>query len=445
MHEIISLHIGQSGIQIGNLCWELFCLEHGIQKDATLSEANSIDNSCLNSFFSKNASEEYESRSLFIDSDPSSIEHVKRSQYAKIYDSNNFINLNRGSTASFSRGYNSNTIDPIIQSLRKEAEKCSNLQGFLIYHSLGGGTGSGLTSIIQQKLSSEYEKKTKINIAVFPDGPLSIGTVEPYNSILATHATMDHSDCMLLFDNQAIGSIFKRNFAIERPQFLNVNQTISHVVSSLTSSIRFDGTFNSSLNVIVSNLVPYHRTHFLSESFSPLVPQNDDTASSNKTPHLAQLVYSALQSQNQLANCNVENSKYMACSVMCHGDNKPKDLSATVATVRFKIRTEFVDWFSIGTRFGMDFRPPVVFPESDIAKFSRSVCILSNSTGMRETWSRLRQKFDLLYSKRAFVHWYLKDGMNEEEFKEARDDLVLLEDEYNEMETYEEDEIEEDQ
>lgn len=31
MRECVSLHIGQAGIQVGNACWELYCLEHGIQ------------------------------------------------------------------------------------------------------------------------------------------------------------------------------------------------------------------------------------------------------------------------------------------------------------------------------------------------------------------------------------------------------------------------------
>lgn len=36
MREIISIHIGQAGIQVGNACWELYCLEHGIQPDGMM-------------------------------------------------------------------------------------------------------------------------------------------------------------------------------------------------------------------------------------------------------------------------------------------------------------------------------------------------------------------------------------------------------------------------
>lgn len=76
--------------------------------------------------------------------------------------------------------------DEWFDKIRKLTEECDMLEGFLITHSVGGGTGSGLTVNMLQKLNESFNKKPRINFTVYPSIGYG-GVVEPYNAVLSTH------------------------------------------------------------------------------------------------------------------------------------------------------------------------------------------------------------------------------------------------------------------
>ena len=100
---------------------------------------------------------------------------------------------------------------------------------------------------------------------------VSTAVVEPYNSILTTHTTLEHSDCAFMVDNEAIYDICRRNLDIERPTYTNLNRLMGQIVSSITASLRFDGALNVDLTEFQTNLVPYPRIHFPLATYAPVI------------------------------------------------------------------------------------------------------------------------------------------------------------------------------
>ena len=74
MREVISLHIGQAGVQIGNACWELYCMEHGIHPDGMMpSDDNDDKDDSFNTFFSETGSGKHVPRAIMVDLEPTVI------------------------------------------------------------------------------------------------------------------------------------------------------------------------------------------------------------------------------------------------------------------------------------------------------------------------------------------------------------------------------------
>jgi tubulin alpha len=89
-------------------------------------------------------------------------------------------------------------IDTVMDKVRRLADNCSGLQGFFVFHSFGGGTGSGFGALILDRLSTDYGKKSKLEFSVYPAPTMANSVVEPYNSVLTTHTTLEHSDCSFM-------------------------------------------------------------------------------------------------------------------------------------------------------------------------------------------------------------------------------------------------------
>lgn len=436
MREVITIHVGQAGVQSGNACWELLCLEHGISPEGLIEKKPGNipgKSDSTSTFFSETGTGRKVPRAVFVDLEPTVIDEVRNGNYKQLFHPEQLINGKEDAANNYARGHytvGKEIIETVLDRIRRLADNCNGLQGFLIFHAFGGGTGSGFGSLLLERLSVDYGKKSKIEFGIYPSPQLSTSVVEPYNSVLCTHAMMEHSDVAFMVDNEALYDICKKNLGIERPSYTNLNRLIAQCVSSVTASLRFDGALNVDLNEFQTNLVPYPRIHFPLCAIAPVVAA--ETAY-HEAHTVSEITSSVFEPQNQMVKCDPRNGKYMACCLMYRGDVTPKSVNGAISQIRQKRTVRFVDWSPTGFKVGINSQPVTVVPGDAMAAVKRSVTMISNTTAISEVLGRMDRKFDLMYSKRAFVHHYVSEGMEEGEFSEAREDLAAMEKDYEEV------------
>jgi tubulin alpha len=436
MREIISIHIGQAGVQVGEQCWELYCLEHGIQPDGTIpGKTKGENNDSFKVFFNEANSGKYVPRAVFVDLEPTVIDELRNGTYSKLFNPSQMLTGNEDAANNYARGHYTvgrNMIEKTLDRIRKVTEQCESLQGFLIFHSVAGGTGSGFTSLLLERLLADYgKKKPKLDFCVYPSPKISTSVVEPYNSVLSTHYLLEYTDVAFMFDNEAIYDICKNNLKIKKPKYSHLNQLIAQVISSLTASLRFNGTLNVDITEFQTNLVPYPRIHFMLCSYAPILSK--EMAQKEKFS-VRQITSAAFESENMMCKVDPRKGKYMATCLMYRGNAiNPSDVNLSIADMKGKSHVQFVDWSPTGFKCGINNQSITVPPGSVLTETDKSMCLIANTTAVVDVFARMDQKFDLMFTKRAFVHWYVGEGMEEAEFNEAREDLSALEKDYEEL------------
>lgn len=192
----------------------------------------------------------------------------------------------------------------VLDVVRREAEECDCLSGFQITHSLGGGTGGGMGTLLTSKLRDEFPDRMIATFSILPSAYPSISEslVEPYDATLSIHQLIEHADETFCIDNHTLYDICKRTQ--EFPSYEDLNHHISKVMSGLTTCFRFPGQLNSDLRKMALDMVPFPRLHFFTVGFAPLT-----TASRVITiPELTQQLFDP---QNSMSASDLRNGRFL--------------------------------------------------------------------------------------------------------------------------------------
>lgn len=475
--EVITVQVGQCGNQIGGRFWDLVFREHAHVSKAAVYDAS------LSSFFrnvdsrgpsavdipignGQNQLRTLKARSILVDMEEGVVNSLYTGPLAELFDCGQRITDVSGCGNNWAHGHHffgPMYRESIEEKMRQAAEQCDSLQCFLMFHSLGGGTGSGVGTYILKVMEDVFPEVFRFVCCVCPSKDDDVIT-SPYNTTLALKCLIDSAHCVLPVSNDALlgicnlisthdssratqatltdlpqdfarvgGSARNRTAAsappgrrptpdsgasshapaigVERP-FDRMNTLVAHMLNNLTSSMRFEGSLNLDLNEITMNLVPFPRMHFLLSSMSPLYFAKDPRLVSRG---FHQTFSDVLGVHNQLMNADPRGSTYMAMAFLVRGSASISDVTRSVARVRKQVK--MLPYNDDAFKIGLCSVPPKGLPFSVLG--------LANSCAAHQLLGQNLRDFSRLYQRKAHVHHYT-EYMEKEAFDEAFETVNTL-------------------
>jgi tubulin beta len=318
VREQITIQVGQCGNQISNQFWDNIIQEHAINNKGVYYGENDYELERINVYFNEGLNNRYIPRTILIDLEPSTLDSIRNGINGELFQPSNFVFGNGGASNNFGIGFytkGAELVDIVVDNIRKEAEKCDCLQGFQMSHSLGGGTGSGMGTLLISKIREEYPDRIISTFSVIPSPKVSDTVVEPYNATLSLKQLIENADQCFTFDNEALYNICNQKLHIKTPSYGDLNYLISSALCGISSTMRFKGKINSDPRKILTNLVPFQRMHFYTMSYAPI---NSFKNAIYSTQHqtVSELFNQLFDQRNVMSHADNRQGKYFTCATV---------------------------------------------------------------------------------------------------------------------------------
>ncbi|XP_026726523.1 tubulin beta chain-like [Trichoplusia ni] len=439
MREIVHIQVGRCGNQIGSKFWEVISDEHGIDPCGIYHGDSDLQLERINVYYNEGAAAKFVPRAVLVDLEPGTMDAIRAGVYGQIFHPDNIVYGATGAGNNWAKGYyteGADLLESVLDVVRKEAEGCDCLQGFQVVHSLGGGTGSGLGTLLLANLLEEYPDRITVTYSVVPSPKVSDTVVEPYNATLAVNQLIENSTQSYCIDNEALYDICFRTLKLTTPTYGDLNHLVSSTMSGVTTCLRFPGQLNADLRKLAVNMVPFPRLHFFMPGFAPLTARGSQKYRALTVPELTHQMFDA---KNMMAACDPRHGRYLTVAAIFRGRMSMKEVDEQMCNVQSRNKDFFVEWIPNNVKTAVCDIPP--------RGLKMSATFVGNTTAIQEIFKRLSEQFTSMYRRKAFLHWYLCEGMDETDFMDADNNMSDLISEYQQYQdaTSEDQEFEEEE
>lgn len=429
--------------------WEQLALEHGISPDGAPSPypntdfqfqlEDSIPSDTKNRddraelFFSQLDDNKYTPRLVLYDLEPSVI--AKATSTMPMFNPRNVHLSETGSGAAnnWLKGYKYGVEhqEELMDLVDREVDKCNNVSSFQLIHSVAGGTGSGVGSLLLELLNDRYGLKKIVNtFSVFPSNEMTSDiVVQPYNTLLTLKRMIEFGDGSFVFENDALYALENtlHGSRLDSAAFDGTNKLIARACASISNPIRFPGYMYTSQELIFLLLIPTPDLKFLTTSIAPF---------GRKTSLNEYDITLELLSDRYKMNRVSGLVKYISMLNYFIGD-KLNQHEIRKGTIRAALRVEFVPWTLASIHVVNSRRSPYVSsPVNGIQ--------VSNNTSIIHVLSKVLKQYDLLAKRKAYINYYTDDqndpqlaAQMSDVFAECKEAVVSVIDEYRACQTLE--------
>ncbi|KAF4401060.1 hypothetical protein G4B88_013901 [Cannabis sativa] len=377
--EIITLQVGQCGNQIGMEFWKQLCLEHGINKDGILEDFATQGGDRKDVFFYQADDQHYIPRALLIDLEPRVINGIQNSEYRNLYNHENIFVSDHGGGAgnNWASGYHQGkgVEEDIMDMIDREADGSDSLEGFVLCHSIAGGTGSGMGSYLLETLNDRYSKKLVQTYSVFPNQmETSDVVVQPYNSLLTLKRLTLNADCVVVLDNTALNRIAVERLHLSNPTFAQTNSLVSTVMSASTTTLRYPGYMNNDLVGLLASLIPTPRCHFLMTGYTPLTVERQANVIRKTTVLDTKNIMVSSYARNKEAS----QAKYISILNIIQGEVDPTQVHESLQRIRERKLVNFIEWGPASIQVALSRKSPYVQTAHRYEKLRKKQAFLDN-------------------------------------------------------------------